>query len=83
MVPSAPNPINHQLPVATAQHILRLLQGDRATEEQILAFLRERYGAPTVLHIPPHIAKEIIRRPGDFIRAARQGREPEFFGDEP
>jgi hypothetical protein len=67
-----------RISVETAKHIARLLEGDFATEEMLVRFVKEKYGVPTVLDLPPKIAREIIRRPGDFIRAARRWCEPEL-----
>ena len=71
-------PRSEGISAGTALHIMRLLEGDEMTEEKIMQFLKERYGATTVLEIPPRVASEIIRRPGDFVRAARRWCEPEL-----
>jgi len=67
---------NEQISAETGLHIMRLLEGDRRTEEQIVHFLRTKYGAQTVLDIPAKVAAEIIRRPADFVRAAQEFWEP-------
>jgi hypothetical protein len=66
------------LPVATVQRIERLVGGDPVTEEQILRFIGSRYGAKSLVYLPPHVVAEICKRPADFIRAAKQYCEPEL-----
>lgn len=68
-----------RLPVATVQRIERLVGGDPVTEEQILRFIGARYDARSLLYLPPHVAAEILKRPADFIRAAKQYCEPELW----
>ena len=67
-----------RLTVATVQRIERLVGGDPVTEEQILRFIGERYGARNLLYLPPPVAAEILRRPADFVAAARRFCEPEL-----
>ncbi len=59
------------LPVMTVLRMEWLVGGDPVTEEQILRFIRARYGAKNLLYLPPHVAAEILKSPGDFVRAAR------------
>jgi hypothetical protein len=44
----------------------------------VLRFIADRYQAKSLLHLPPHVAKEIMKRPGDFIQAAKRHCEPEL-----
>jgi hypothetical protein len=67
-----------RLPVAMVQRIERLVGGDPVTEEQILRFIAARYGAKNLLYLPPHVAAEIVKRPADFIRAAKRYCQPEL-----
>ena len=67
------------LPVATVLRIERLIGGDPVTEGEILRFIGARYGAKNLLYLPPHVAAEILKRPGDFIRAAKRWCQPELF----
>ncbi len=67
-----------RLPVATVQRIERLVGGDPMTEDQILLFIAGRYGARSLLYLPPQVAGEILRRPADFVRAAKQYCQPEL-----
>jgi len=67
-----------RLPVATVQRIERLVGGDPVTEERVLRFIADRYGARNLFHLPPHVGAEICKRPADFVSAARQYCEPEL-----
>ncbi len=68
-----------RLPAPTVQRIERLVGGDLVTEEQILRFIQDRYGARSLLFLPPEVAEQVLRRPADFIRAAKRYCEPELF----
>ena len=72
------NPATGRLSVQTVERLHRLLGGDVRLEDMILRFIADRYGAPTLLHLPPHVAREILKRPADFIRAAKNHCEPEL-----
>lgn len=72
------DPTSGRVPVATVERIERLVGGDPVTEEQILRFIGERYGARNLLYLPPPVAAEILRRPADFVAAARRFCEPEL-----
>jgi hypothetical protein len=67
-----------RLPVAMVQRIERLVGGDPVTEDQILRFIASRYGARNLFYLPPHVAAEIVKRPADFIRAAKHHCQPEL-----
>jgi hypothetical protein len=60
------------------QRIERLVGGDAVLEEQILRFIKAQYGARSLVFLPPHVAAEVVRRPADFIRAAKRYCEPEL-----
>jgi hypothetical protein len=66
------------LSVQTVERLHRLLGGDVRVEGMVLRFIADRYGAATLLHLPPPVAREILKRPADFIRAAKQHCEPEL-----
>jgi len=66
------------LSVQTVERLHRLLGGDPHVEGVILQFIKDRYSARTLLHLPPHIAREILKRPADFIQAAKNYCEPEL-----
>jgi len=72
------NPVTGRLLVATVERLHRLLGGDARVEGMILQFIADKYGAATLLHLPPHVAKEILKRPADFIQAAKNHCEPEL-----
>ncbi len=67
-----------RLPSATVQRIERLVGGDRVTEERVLRFIADRYGARNLFYVPARVAAQVCRRPGDFVRAAKRYCEPEL-----
>jgi len=75
---SLSNPATGRLSVQTVERLHRLLGGDVRVEGMILTFIKDRYAAATLLHLPPHVAREILKRPADFIRAAKDYCEPEL-----
>jgi hypothetical protein len=68
-----------RIPANRVERIQRLVGGDVVLEEQILRFIRARYGARSLVFLPPHVAAEVVRRPADFIRAAKRYCEPELL----
>jgi len=72
------NPATGRLSVQTVERLHRLLGGDVRVEGMIVKFIADKYGAATLLHLPPHVAREILKRPADFIRAAKNHCEPEL-----
>ena len=72
------NPATGRLSVQVVEHLHRLLGGDARVEDMVLRFIADRYQAKSLLHLPLHVAKEIIRRPADFIQAAKKHCEPEL-----
>ena len=56
----------------------RVIGGDPVTEEEILRFIGSRYGAENLFYLPRPVAAEILKRPADFIRAAKRFRQPEL-----
>jgi hypothetical protein len=67
-----------RLSVQTVERLHRLLGGDGRGEEIILRFVAAKYGAKSLLHLPANVAKEILKRPADFIQAAKNYCEPEL-----
>ena len=67
-----------KLSAATVERIHRAVGGDPVVEEMILRFAASRYGARNLLHLPSHVAAEVLKRPPDFIRAAKRFCEPEL-----
>jgi len=72
------NPATGRLSVQTVERLHRLLGGDARIEAMVLQFIADKYGAKNLLYLPPHVAKEILKRPADFIRAAKNHCEPEL-----
>jgi hypothetical protein len=72
------NPATGRLSVQTVERLHRLLGGDVRVEEMILRFIADRYGAKNLLYLPPQVAKAILKRPADFIQAAKNYCEPEL-----
>ena len=63
------------------ERLHRLLGGDARTESMVLQFIADRYGAASLLHLPPHVASAILKRPADFLTAAKQHCEPELLAE--
>ena len=54
------------------------LGGDPVTEEMILRFIGARWEAMNLFYLPPKVAAEALRRPVDFLRAAKEYCQPEL-----
>ena len=67
-----------RLPVQVVEHLHRLLGGDVHVEDMVLKFIADKYAAPNLLYLPPAVATQIIRRPADFLSAAKNHAEPEL-----
>lgn len=67
-----------RLPVATVLRLERVLGGDPVTEDQVLRFIAARYGAKNLFYLPPHVASAVLKRPSDFLSAARRHCQPEL-----
>ncbi|HNT14165.1 MAG TPA: hypothetical protein PKO21_04805 [Verrucomicrobiota bacterium] len=72
------NPATGRLSVQTVERLHRLLGGDPRVEGMVLQFIADKYGAKNLLHLPPHVAKEVLKRPADFLRAVKEHCEPEL-----
>ena len=71
----------YKTPVRFGPHrlVLRPREGhDVRVEEMILRFIADHYGAAGLLYLPTNVAKEILKRPADFIQAAKNYCEPEL-----
>ena len=80
-LPAAPGrdaAANRRLPVQTVERLHRLIGGDAQVEVMILRFIADRYEAKSLAGLAPHVAREILNRPADFIRAAKRHCEPEL-----
>ena len=67
-----------RLQTADVQRLHRVLEGDPVTEEIIMRFIAEKFGAVNVSYLPVKVAEQILRRPGDFIHAAKRHCQPEL-----
>lgn len=74
-----PDPATGRLSVQAVERLHRLLGGDARVEEMILRFIAAHYGAVGLLYLPTNVAKEILKRPADFIQAAKNYCEPELI----
>ena len=75
---SLTNPATGRLSVQTVERLHRLLGGDAHVEGMVLQFIADKYGAQNLIHLPPPVAKEILKRPADFLRAVKDHCEPEL-----
>lgn len=60
------------------ERLHRVLGGDPVTEEAVLRFIAARYGARSLFFLPGNVAAAVLKRPGDFLRAAKVYRQPEL-----
>jgi hypothetical protein len=72
------NPATGRLSVQTVERLHRLISGDARVETMALQFIAHQYGARNLLFVPADKAREILRRPADFLRAVKQHCEPEL-----
>ena len=72
------NPETGRLPVQVVEHLHRFVGGDARVEKMVLDYIAFRWKAPNLFYIPPKAAGEIIRRPADFLKAAKNHAEPEL-----
>ena len=70
-----------RLSVQSVERLHRLLGGDARVEGMILRFIADKYAAKNLLCLPPHVAREILKRPADFIQAAKNYCEPELLAE--
>ena len=75
---SLTNPATGRLSVQTVERLHRLLGGDAHVEGMVLQFIADKYGAKNLLYLPPHVAKEVLKRPADFLRGVKEHCEPEL-----
>ena len=72
------SPVLPRLPVQVVEHLHQLLGGDARLENMVLYYIAFRWQAKNLFYVPPKAAGEIIRRPADFLRAAKDHCEPEL-----
>ena len=75
---SAPVGEGKRLAVGTVELLHRMLAGDGLSEGMILRFIGDQWGARSLFYLPRKVAIEALRRPADFIRAAKNHCEPEL-----
>ena len=68
-----------RLTVGEVERLHQLLGGDARTEEMVLRFIADKYGARNLFFVPRRVAKQVFERPADFLRAVKQHCEPELF----
>ena len=66
------------LAAGMVEHMERLIGGDPVTEAQVVRFIGAKYGAKSLFFLPPAVAREVLRRPADFVRAAKHYCQPEL-----
>ena len=49
-----------------------VIGGDPKTEEMVLEFIQAKFKARSLFHLPPAVAKAILKRPRDFIKAVKE-----------
>ena len=67
-----------RLETADVLRLHRVLEGDPVTEELIMTFTTAKLGAINLSYLPPKVAEQILKRPADCIRAAKQHDQPEL-----
>ncbi len=67
-----------RLPVRMVERLHAALAGDPVTEGYVLAFIEAHFGASSLFGLPAKVAEEALRRPADFLRAAKRFCEPEL-----
>ena len=67
-----------RLPVHLVEHLQRVIGGDARVEKMVRRYIADRHQAQELWQLPPAVALEIVKRPGDFIRDAKQYCEPEL-----
>lgn len=68
-----------RLPVQTVERMHRLIGGEAQTEMMVLRFIADRYGVSSLVYLPERVARQVLLRPGDFLRAVKKHCEPELF----
>jgi hypothetical protein len=77
-VTPAINPATGRLRACDVQRMHDAVGGDPVTEEMIVRYIGEKFGAKSLFYLSPKVAAEVLRRPVDFIRAAKRHCEPEL-----
>jgi len=56
-----------RVPVGDVLRIERLIGGDPITEDLVLRFIAKRWSARSLVFLKPKVAREIAKRPKDFL----------------
>ncbi len=64
--------------IETVRALEKLVGQDPKRQLAVLEFIGERYGSAGLHRLPRHVAREIRRRPGDFLKAVRLGKQAEL-----
>ena len=70
------DPKTGRLPVDVVLHLHRLVGGDSVRERQVEVFILEHFKVNDLLRLPAVVAREIIRRPADFLAKVAEHAEP-------
>jgi len=62
----------NRLPLQTMHILHQLLGGVATTETQVLDFIEAHYGVRNLFYLSHRLAGEIIKRPHDFLKAAKK-----------
>jgi hypothetical protein len=70
-------PTRERLPVQTVERLHRLLGGEPFSEGIVLRFIRERWGARSLIYLPPAEAARALANPTGFLSEAKAHCEME------
>lgn len=70
--------MNPLLPPTTCWELMRQLGGDPETEQAVMVFIRRKWGVKNLWRLPARIADEIIKRPADFLKRAKDEANQPF-----
>jgi len=57
---------------------MRQLGGDPETEQAVMVFIYRKWGVKNLWRLPARIADEIIKRPADFLKRAKDEANQPF-----
>jgi hypothetical protein len=77
--PLAIDPATGRLRVRDVERLHQAVGGDPVTEALVLRFIGARWGAKNLFYLPAVVAGEAVRRPADFLRAAKRHDQPELL----
>jgi hypothetical protein len=65
-------------PLTTVLRLHDLLGGNVETEEAVLTFIYRKWGAINLARLPLKVSDEIVKRPSDFIKRAKEESNQPF-----